>query len=78
MAPSKAPLPYPAIEALRWIVVLVDLDVDEPDVRRRESLPHCIDDIHHWPARPTRAELRCRKDNDERLVYGDALGDGVA
>ena len=31
----KAPLLYPAIEACRWIVVLVDLYVDEPDAVAR-------------------------------------------
>src|SRR4029079_509968 len=64
----QAPLPHPAVVALRRVVVPVDLDVDEANPATREAPRDRLDDVHHWPADAARAEARGREGHDERLV----------
>ena len=69
--------PHPAVEALRRVVVLVHLDVDEAHVAVIEATGRLLDDVHDGAARPARAELRGRERHDERRAGAERLGDRV-
>src|ERR687892_584004 len=64
----ELPLAHPLVEALRGVVVLVDLDVDETDVAAVEPARDLLDDVDSGAARAARAELGRREDDGE----GDA------
>src|SRR5207249_1133917 len=61
----QVPLSHLLVPPERRVVVLVDLDVDEADPACAEAPAHGLHDVDDGPARPARAELRRREDDDE-------------
>ena len=70
---GQLPLLHPAVR-LRRLVVLVDLDVDEPHRARPEPLAHVVDDVHDGAAGAARAELRRGEGEHERRAIGERVG----
>src|SRR5215204_4996884 len=69
-------LPFldPPVHTERRVVLLVDLDVDERDTG--DAASYCIDDVDDRPACSALAELRRRKDDDERLLARQSVRHG--